>query len=150
MGLTELLCPHVRPLERSVGAPWTPLFPGQGHQARAPEEAFAVSDNLTSWDPYSGGDNLLLSPSSSPRPLPSRPAISTPWVTPSFGWNIAGPGGLDQPEWPIIRKGPGGSRYYQFGFQTPGQAPWGGMGHVGVMRPLPSVPPPMPFLGQPL
>lgn len=146
-GWLSILCPHVRPLERSVGAPWGPLLPGRGNgQVRATEH-LATSDGVTSWDPYQGGDNVNMRPSSVATPLPARPALAAPWSTPSAMWNIAGIGGLD---WPILRKGPGGARYYAFGFQTPGQAPWGGMGHFGVKRNLPGVPPPMPFLGMPL
>ena len=148
-GWLSALCPHVRPLERSVGAPWSPLMPARSHSARRPTDALATSDGLTSWDPYAGGDNLHLSPAASPAPLPARPAIGVPFVTPMGLWNVSGPSGFDHGDWPIVRKGPGGSRYYAFGFQTPGQAPWGGLGHLGVKRPTNPLPPPMPFLGLP-
>lgn len=147
-GFLSALAPHVRPLERSVGAPWSPLIPARSSYPIRATESLATSDNLTQWDPYSGNDTNLEPwfSGDNPRPLPTRPAIGSPWVTPLGMWNLAGPGGWDA-DWPILRKAPGGVRYYQFGFQTPGQAPWGGLGHLEVKRPNPPVPPPMPFLG---
>lgn len=139
------LVPHRLPLVGSIGAPWGPLMPSRSHGTLAPTEMLGTVDNSTDWDPYNGGDNVHMAPAQAAAPLPSRPSIGQPYVTPMALWNVAGPSGLDQGEWPIIRKDPQGGRYYQFGFQTPGQAPWAQ--HHQVRLSLPSVPPPMPFLG---
>lgn len=139
------LCPHVVPLTRSIGAPWAPLMPSRTGSGSRAAEHFQTSDNPTDWDPYGGGDNLHLRPSNQAGPLPSDPAIGSIVVTPSCLWNIAGPSGWEQGGWPTVVKGPSGGRYYQFGFQTPGQAAWSTGPQVRLS--LPSVPPPMPFLG---
>lgn len=148
-GFPSPLTPHVLPLTRSIGAPWAPLVPARSHTENGggrPTDAFVTSDNLTYWDPWTGGDNLTLYAHDDPRPLRTRPAIGLPFVTPSALWNLAGvaAGGLSGGEWPIVKKLPNGGKYYQFGFPTPGQQPWDTGAHV--KRNLPGVPPPVPFL----
>lgn len=135
-------------------------MPSRSHGVLEHTDAFATSDNLTQWDPWSGNPSNLQPWYSGDSPIPydarraggpfpTRPAVGTAYVTPSRFWNVNGPSGLDQGEWPIVAATKMGSRYYQFGFPKPMQLPWlAAPGNVN--RNLPSNPPPQPFLGNPI
>ena len=144
-GLPSVLTPRRLPLEGTLAAPWAPLRPSQAHPDHGVSPHLGTSDNLTQWDPWSGGDNLNLYAGDSPTPLPHRAAVGNAYVTPSHDWNLTGPGGWDDP-WAYAQIDQNGRRgYFAFANPKPGQAMFGTRPQVRLS--LPSLPPPQPFLG---